>query len=145
MPGVSVCYRTERQYRAWSIEFLWESTTSTHFLDYLADVYEADLLLATHTGIHWQRPLARGRQWVNVGVLGRPANDGTTNVWYTLLEQDATGVRARFVPVAYDHHALTREMQEEGLPEEFTETIQTGWWTTCLEILPGKERRRGRN
>jgi hypothetical protein len=36
-------------------------------------------------------------------------------------------------------------MQEEGLPEEFTETIQTGWWTTCLEILPGKERRRGRN
>jgi predicted phosphodiesterase len=125
-------------------EFLWESTTSTHFLDYLADTYDADVLLATHTGIHWQQSLARDRQWVNVGVLGRPENDGTTHVGYTLLEQGATGLRAQYVPVAYDHGALAHEMQEEGLPEKFIETIQTGWWTTCLEILPSKERRRGR-
>ena len=36
-------------------EFLWESTTPTHFLEHLADRAEADLLLATHTGIKWQR------------------------------------------------------------------------------------------
>jgi len=125
-------------------EFLWESTTSTHFLDHLADTCGADLLLATHTGIHWQRSLARGRQWLNVGVLGRPANDGTTNVWYALLEQTAAGIRAQFVPVTYDHRALAAEMRAEGLPEEFIETVHTGWWTTCLEILPGKERRRGK-
>jgi len=35
-------------------------------------------------------------------------------------------------------------MKAEGLPEEFIETILTGWWTTCNEILPMKERRRGR-
>src|SRR5207244_2235304 len=29
-------------------EFLWESTTSAHFLDHLADVHEADIILATH-------------------------------------------------------------------------------------------------
>ena len=49
-----------------------------------------------------------------------------------------------FVPVAYDHEALAREMRDEELPEEFVETILSGWWTTCLEILPGKERARGR-
>jgi hypothetical protein len=31
-------------------------------------------------------------------------------------------------------------MRREGLPEEFVKTILTGWWTTCLEILPARER-----
>jgi hypothetical protein len=31
-------------------------------------------------------------------------------------------------------------MRREELPEEFVETILTGWWTTCLEILPARER-----
>ncbi len=35
-------------------------------------------------------------------------------------------------------------MRDEGLPEEFVETILTGWWTTCLEVLPAKERAAGR-
>ena len=49
------------------------------------------------------------------------------------------------MPVAYDHERLAREMREERLPAEFVETILTGWWTTCLEILPAKERARGRH
>ena len=35
-------------------------------------------------------------------------------------------------------------MEREKLPKEFIETILTGWWTTCLEILPGKERINGK-
>ncbi len=81
---------------------------------------------------------------MNVGALGRPANDGRPEVWYTLLEARGRALSVDFVPLAYDHEALAREMRAEGLPEEFVETILTGWWTTCLEILPGKERARGR-
>ncbi len=126
-------------------EFLWESTTPTHFLHKLADDHQADLILTTHTGIKWQRELAGGRRLVNVGVLGRPENDGRTNVWYTMLEQTRSdGLRVEYVPVEYDHQQLARVMTGEGLPSEFVETIATGWWTTCLEILPSKERRRGR-
>lgn len=33
-------------------------------------------------------------------------------------------------------------MRSEGLPEEFVAPIPEGWWTTCLEVLPAKERRR---
>jgi hypothetical protein len=31
-------------------------------------------------------------------------------------------------------------MRAERLPEEFVQTILGGWWTTCLEILPARER-----
>ena len=124
-------------------EFLWESTTSSHFLEHLLTAHDADVVLATHTGIKWHRPLANDRHFVNVGVLGRPENDGRTNVWYALVSA-APEFRVEFVPVMYDHEQLAAEMRGEGLPEEFVATILTGWWTTCLEILPAKERRRGR-
>ena len=124
-------------------EFLWESTTSAHFLEYLLTTYDADVILATHTGIKWHRMLAGDRHFVNVGVLGRPENDGRTNVWYTLLSAEPE-LRVEFMPVTYDNERLAAEMRSEHLPEEFVTTILTGWWTTCLEVLPAKERQRGR-
>src|SRR5262245_4929933 len=36
-------------------EFLWESTTSAHFLEYLLKTHDAEVILATHTGIKWHR------------------------------------------------------------------------------------------
>jgi predicted phosphodiesterase len=125
-------------------EFLWESTTSTHFLQYLTSAWEADIVAVTHTGLRWHRQLGNSLHLVNVGVLGRPENDGQTCVWYTLLEVDEAGLRVEFVPIEYDFRRLAREMQQEHLPEEFVETILSGWWTTCLEVLPAKERKRGR-
>lgn len=125
-------------------EFLWESGTPTHFLDKLAEDHGTDVIIGTHTGIHWSRAWGDGRAYVNVGALGRPANDGRTEVWYAMLESVDGAVAVDFVPVRYDHEALAREMRDEDLPEEFVETILTGWWTTCLEILPGKERAAGR-
>jgi hypothetical protein len=83
--------------------------------------------------------------FVNVGVLGRPENDGRTNVWYTLLSsQPGNRIGVDFVPIQYDHQRLAAEMRAERLPDEFIATILTGWWTTCLEVLPAKERRRGK-
>ena len=162
-------------------EFLWESTTSTQFLSKLCDDFDANVILGTHTGLRWQRAMNDERRFINVGALGRPENDGTTNVWYTLLRTGhdvATGrsslpcecrplspradslatddegqnssrrkpatLEVEFVPLAYDHEQLAREMRDERLPDEFIETILTGWWTTCLEVLPSKERRRGK-
>ena len=139
---VLLCHGSPRK----TNEFLWESTTPTHFLEHLARRHECDVIVATHTGIKWQRRLAGGKWFINAGALGRPENDGRTNVWYALLEVDRSGqLRCEFVPIRYDHQRLGHEMQEEGLPEEFVETILTGWWTTCLEVLPAKERRRGKH
>jgi predicted phosphodiesterase len=137
---VLLCHGSPRRMN----EFLWESTTPTHFLDQLADQHAADVICCTHTGIKWQRELSVGKRFVNVGVLGRPENDGRTNIWYTLLSFEAgMCINVEFIPVEYDHHRLAAEMRAEKLPAEFIETILTGWWTTCLEVLPQKERRRG--
>jgi predicted phosphodiesterase len=123
-------------------EFLWESTTSAAFLRHLLEANGVDVVLATHTGIKWHRKLDGDRHFVNVGVLGRPENDGLTNVWYALLSAEPE-FRVEFVPVSYDHERLGAEMRAERLPAAFVQTVLTGWWTTCLEVLPAKERRRG--
>ena len=122
-------------------EFLFASTSPDPFLEVLLRQEDCDLLLCTHTGLHWHRTLRSGQQVANVGVIGRPANDGTTRVWCAELTARATGeVGVELVPLVYDHQALVAEMRREQLPEEFVETILTGWWTTCLEVLPPRER-----
>jgi hypothetical protein len=57
-----------------------------------------------------------------------------------MLEARADGLQVEHVPLVYDHPGLASEMRRESLPEEFVETVLTGWWTTCLEILPARER-----
>ena len=137
-------------------EFLFRSTSPVAFLEVLLDQERADGLLCTHTGLHWHRRLPSGRDAVNVGVIGRPANDGEPGVWWALIEaregeagrtgagdgsgRNGGGLAVELLPLAYDHRELAAEMRRERLPEEFVETTLTGWWTTCLEILPPKER-----
>jgi hypothetical protein len=125
-------------------EFLWDSQCSDAFLSWLCEAHGCDLLLCTHTGLPWHRALPGGRHVVNVGAIGRPAHDGRTGVWYAGIEWDAAGaVSVEFRCVDYDHAACAAAMEAAGLPPEFTATIRTGWWTTCLENMPGKERMRG--
>lgn len=122
-------------------EFLFASTSPVPFLEVLLDQERCDGMLCTHTGLPWHRRLPSGRDVVNVGVIGRPANDGNPNVWFTLLEADGADLESTLLPLEYDHLGLAAEMRREKLPEAFVETILTGWWTTCLEILPARERR----
>ncbi|GMR13018.1 MAG: hypothetical protein BMS9Abin29_1215 [Gemmatimonadota bacterium] len=121
-------------------EFLFESTSPVPFLETMCAEIRADGFLCSHTGLHWHRALPSGCDVVNVGVIGRPANDGRTDVWYTLLSAERDGMGVEFVPLAYDHLALADEMRRAQLPEEFVRTVLTGWWTTCLEVLPARER-----
>ena len=125
-------------------EFLWESGSPDAFLEYLLAESSTDILFVTHTGIPWKRELPGGKQVINVGAIGRPANNGKTTVDYALVEVFGDRVEVELQEVAYDHERLASEMRQEGLPEEFVETALTGWWTTCVEILPAKERARGR-
>ncbi len=121
-------------------DFLFASTSPVAFLEVLCEQERCDGFLCTHTGLPWHRRLPSGRDVVNVGVIGRPANDGATHVWYALIEAGAAGLGVRLRTLENGHQALAAEMRAEELPSEFVETVLTGWWTTCLEILPAKER-----
>ncbi len=136
---VLLCHGSPRQVN----EFLWESTTPTALLERFCARHEADALAFTHTGLRWHRALPGDRHAVNVGAAGRPENDGSPAVGYALVTGEDE-LRVEFVRVPYDHEAVARAMERDGLPPEFVETIRTGWWTCCLESLPAKERARGR-
>jgi pyruvate-formate lyase-activating enzyme/predicted phosphodiesterase len=123
-------------------DFLWESLDDEE-VRLRTNASGADVLLCTHTGIPWQRRVD-GTLVVNVGVIGRPANDGRRETWYAVLDVDAGQARAELVPVAYDWRAQADSMRAAGLPDAFVETIETGWWTTCLEVVPPRERSHGR-
>jgi predicted phosphodiesterase len=155
---VLLCHGSPRKMN----EFLWETTTSDAFLNWLFQKYDTDLIVGTHTGLHWHRETSPGKHFINCGAIGRPPNDGQTTVVYTIItiegkdlasgnfevsrstgDNTAARLRVDFIRLEYDYERLAFEMAREGLPEEFIETIRAGWWTTCNEILPAKERARG--
>ena len=155
---VLLCHGSPRKMN----EFLWETTTSDAFLNWLFEKYDADVIVGTHTGLHWHREPSPGKHFINCGAVGRPSNDGQTTVVYTIISVDGTELLNKdfkvfplgddrkayrlsvdFVRLVYYYERLAAEMTSEGLPDEFVETIRTGWWTTCNEILPAKERARG--
>jgi pyruvate-formate lyase-activating enzyme/predicted phosphodiesterase len=123
-------------------DFWWESLDE---LQHRLRVQEsgADLVMCTHSGLPWQKQVGETLV-VNVGVLGRPANDGRREVWYALVDLVDGTPSAELVPLAYDWPAQAASMRAAGLPEAFVETVETGWWTTCLEVVPPHERSKGR-
>jgi pyruvate-formate lyase-activating enzyme/diadenosine tetraphosphatase ApaH/serine/threonine PP2A family protein phosphatase len=123
-------------------DFLWESLPDDE-LRLRLGASPAGVLLCTHTGIPWQRRVD-GTLVVNVGAVGRPANDGRRETWYAVLDLEEGRASAELRPVSYPWRCQAASMREAGLPEPFVETIETGWWTTCLEVVPPPERARGR-
>ncbi|MGI9120602.1 MAG: radical SAM protein [Acidimicrobiales bacterium] len=123
-------------------DFFWESLGDDEVRERL-EASGADVVCCTHTGLPWTKRVD-GCLVVNVGALGRPANDGRREVWYAVIDLEDGHADAELVPLAYDWQAQSASMRAAGLPEPFVETVETGWWTTCLEVVPPLERSRGR-
>src|SRR5882762_1699741 len=50
---VLLCHGSPRRVN----EFLWDSACSDAFLEWLCDEYQADVIVCSHTGLHWARAL----------------------------------------------------------------------------------------
>lgn len=97
-----------------------------------------DAIIAGHCGL----PFFDRRQnhlWVNAGVIGMPANDGTPRVWYLRIDPEQNGLRFSTQALEYDYQRAAIEMQKKGLPQEYAETLVNGLWCSC-DILPEVER-----
>ena len=118
-------------------DFWWESLSDEQHRMRI-EASGADVICCTHSGLPWIRRFSDGtsRQTlvVNVGVVGRPANDGGRNVWYALLDVTNGHAEAELVPLEYDWRSNAASMRAGGLPEAFVETVETGWWTTLSLI-----------
>jgi hypothetical protein len=123
-------------------DFWWESLPDTAHVARVAES-GADVIFCTHSGLPWARRFGDTLA-VNVGVLGRPPNDGSLDVRYALADFSGGGAHVDIVRLPYDWRAQANSMRAAGLPDAFTHTNETGWWATCLEVLPNQERSRGR-
>lgn len=102
------------------------------------EAMEVDAILAGHCGLPFSESEG-GRHWLNPGVIGMPANDGTPRVWYMVLrEHPELGFTARHRSFGYDHATAAELMRQNYLPEEYARTLETGLWDNC-EILPEVE------
>jgi predicted phosphodiesterase len=122
-------------------EFVWESDTADAWIANCLDRFAVDGIFATHTGLPWVRPVGQGF-WCNVGVLGRPAHEGQPHVYFAELTwpPGAAIAMPKIVPLSYDPQPVVAAMAQAGLPVEFQQSLLTGIWTTCAEILPAAER-----
>ncbi|OWP62931.1 diadenosine tetraphosphatase [Hymenobacter amundsenii] len=98
----------------------------------------AEVVLAGHAGLPFADERA-GQCWLNAGVIGMPANDGTPRVWYLLLDDTNGRFSYTFHAFTYDNCRAHELMQTNGLPDSYAHTLLTGIWDNC-EILPEAEK-----
>lgn len=112
----------------------------------------SDIVIAGHAGLPFiaQSGLAKSglsksglQTWFNPGVIGMPANDGTTDVWYGLITPNAGratgGVTLSTHRLAYDHRSASATMRRHGYANGYARALVTGLWPS-LDILPAAER-----
>lgn len=99
----------------------------------------AEVIIGGHCGIPFYdaRP---GQRWLNPGVIGMPANDGTPRVWYMLLDDAGGEFHFSHHPYTYAAAQARELMLANHLPKTYAETLITGLWDNC-EILPEMETR----
>lgn len=118
-------------------EFIFPSTDAGR-KQTLVEESEVDVVIGGHSGIPFGDALESG-YWLNTGVIGLPANDGTPDGWYLTLEPQAGGISCRWYRLEYDSFTIQRKTEETGL-DAYARTLETGLWPS-LDILPETERR----
>lgn len=99
---------------------------------------KSDVIIAGHCGLPFHQTI-KDKLWLNPGVIGMPANDGTTRVWYMILEVKKGKINYTHRSFEYDHSTTQQLMFKNHLPEEYADTLSSGLWDN-MEILPELEK-----
>lgn len=97
----------------------------------------SNVIVSGHCGLpfHHQQ---ENNLWLNPGVIGMPANDGTPAVWYVILDDVNNTFKFTHKTLNYNYKLTSKLMKNGLLPEEYARTIVTGIWDNT-EILPAIE------
>lgn len=99
------------------------------------DTADVEVIFGGHCGLPFS-DIQHDKYWLNAGVIGMPANDGTTKVWYMIVEENPFQVKHH--SFEYDYQTAHNLMNENCLPRAYAETLTTGIWDNC-DILPDVE------
>jgi len=117
-------------------EFIFKSTPWERKAEQLRQA-QADVILAGHCGLPFYDTYD-GQYWINSGVIGMPANDGSSQVWYALLDDQDGQLSVQHQAYQYDHEHTAQLMEAAKLPAAYAHTLRTGIWDNC-DILPATE------
>lgn len=121
--------------------FLFASSDDAIFTDELLEC-DSEVVIGGHCGIPFGRSVAQNqnqRYWLNSGVIGMPANDGTQQGWYLLLTPDGDRIHSQWQRLDYDAQGAAAQMQQVGLPEPYAQALIDGLWPS-VDVLPPTER-----
>ncbi|MEO0620370.1 MAG: metallophosphoesterase family protein [Pseudomonadota bacterium] len=104
---------------------------------------DADIILAGHCGIPFMHREG-DRCWVNPGVIGMPANDGTPDGWYSVLEvgPGSAALVCTLHRLVYDAGGAADAIARAGYADPYARALTSGRWPS-EDILPEAERSRG--
>ncbi len=116
--------------------FIFGSETAA-IAEELASV-SGDVVIAGHAGVPFIAK-ALAKTWFNAGVIGMPANDGTTDVWYGLITPTLDAVTLSYRRLSYDHMAAAASMRRWAHADGYAKTLVTGIWPS-FDVLPEAEK-----
>lgn len=99
---------------------------------------QADVIVGGHCGLPFHSA-SHAQYWLNPGVIGMPANDGTTRVWYMVLDDTNGSFTFQHLSYNYDHEGAARLMVTNNLPLSYAETLSSGLWDN-MDILEEPEK-----
>lgn len=119
--------------------FIWPLTSDDDFWHEISLLQEEvgafDRVIAGHCGIGFERRID-GVHWINTGVIGMPANNGSRETGFAVLKECCTSFRS----LKYDVDGAVRAMTRAGSPQGYAEALKTGFWPS-ENILPKPMRR----
>ena len=133
-------------------EFVWASTSDEVKAGYRRQL-GVDVIIGGHCGLPFvgdapddlntpdprHEVLNAKPQWINPGVIGMPANDGTPRTWFATLNADEGQLTVNFHELHYDHRAAkARMLDDRRLPVSYAATLTTGIWDNT-EIMPPED------
>jgi predicted phosphodiesterase len=98
---------------------------------------DCDGVIGGHCGLPFTQVID-GRLWHNAGVIGMPANDGTSRVWFSVVTPVEGGIKIDHRALNYDHAQAAHAIQSAGLPPEYRLALSSGIWPSC-DVLPPRE------
>ena len=121
-------------------QFIFPSTEATIKLAQINQT-NADVVIGGHSGIPFGHLLtdngSKSKAWLNSGAIGMPANDGSSDGWYMLIEAENSGSRVSWHRLIYDVNASQLATQKAGMVE-YAEALSTGLWPS-MDVLPTTE------
>jgi len=125
-------------------EFIWPSTSVSELQACFAELPEnIDGIVNGHSGLPYARLVPCGSQqkvWLNAGVIGLPANDGTSRGWYALLTPKGHGgLEISTRSFEYDVQAAADAIYATPqLVRGYADSLLSGVWPSH-DILPLEE------